>query len=78
MRKRAFSTATKVFGNDRDKQLDIEKVEIGKYECPLSSHVTHALPFAPDAGRDAQLRPFQEQMNQRNRELEGLRKKLHD
>jgi hypothetical protein len=34
--------------------------------------------LAPDAGRDAQLRLLQEQMNQKNRELEDLRKELQD
>jgi hypothetical protein len=34
--------------------------------------------LAPDAGRDAPLRLLQEQMNQKNRELEDLRKELQD
>ena len=34
--------------------------------------------LAPDAGRDALLRLLQEQMNQKNRELEDLRKELQD
>jgi hypothetical protein len=43
-------------------------------EAPLQQ----APPVAPDAGRDAQLRLLQEQMNQKNRELEDLRKELQD
>ncbi|HEX7767838.1 MAG TPA: hypothetical protein VF443_14065 [Nitrospira sp.] len=34
--------------------------------------------LAPDLGRDAQLRLLQEQMNQKNREVEDLRKELQD
>jgi len=34
--------------------------------------------LAPDAGRDAQLRLLQEQMNQKSREVEDLRKELQD
>lgn len=34
--------------------------------------------LAPDAGRDAPIRLLQEQMNQKNRELEDLRKELQD
>jgi hypothetical protein len=34
--------------------------------------------LAPDAGRDAPLRLLQEQMNQKNRELEDLRRELQD